>query len=203
MEQEYDFMHIVSLGYNCEIANSIIEMKARDAAYPFDWLFSRMWKINETMKQRFSNFFIRENLIKARYKKNPARERDDGFIYVHDGEYDILSQNITEYTNIKEKYNRRISRLFDLLDTGKSILFVRVLYDEKIDEHIDFVNILSDIYPNSKFSLLIFCMDEKITSVENDKIEYVSGISIDRCSINNFLRTKYKLPVYPYLKKRY
>jgi hypothetical protein len=68
MEQEYDFMHIVSLGYNCEIANSIIEMKERDAAYPLDCLFSRMWKINETMKQRFSNFFIRENLIKAAEK---------------------------------------------------------------------------------------------------------------------------------------
>jgi len=203
MEPEFDFMHIVSLGYNCETANSIIEMKARDSAYPFDWLFSKMWKINETMKQRFSNFFLQENLIKAKYKKNPAREKDNGFIYVHDGEYDILSQDITEYTNIKEKYNRRISRLLDLLDTGKSILFVRVLYDEKIDEHIDFVNILSDIYPNSKFHLLVFCINEKPTLVENDKIEYVSGISIDRYSISKFISSKYKIPYHKYEKKEY
>lgn len=106
MEPDYDFMHIVSLGYNCEIANSFIEMKARDAAYPFDWLFSKMWKINETMKLKFSNFFLQENLIKAKYKKNPAREKDNGFIYVHDGWHQILTQNIAEYTKVKEKYDK-------------------------------------------------------------------------------------------------
>ena len=40
MEPEYDFTHAISLGYNCEIANSILTMRMRDAAYPFDWLFS-------------------------------------------------------------------------------------------------------------------------------------------------------------------
>ena len=203
MDPEYDFMHIVSLGYNCEIANSIIAMRARDATYPFDWNFSKMWKINETMKLRFSNFFLQENLIKSKYKKNPAREKDNGFIYVHDGSYFILSQDITEYAKVKEKYNRRITRLLDLLDTGKSILFIRLLYDDKIDEHFDFVNILNNIYPNCKFHLLVFCINEKPISVENDKIEYISGVSIDRFSICNFLKTKYKLPYHAYEKKEY
>jgi hypothetical protein len=203
MEEKYDFMHIVSLGYNCEIANSIIEMRARDSAYPFDWNFSRMWKINETMKQRFSNFFLQENLMIAKYKKFPAKERDNGFIYIHDGPYHILSEYKDEYTTVKEKYNRRIIRLLDLLDNGKSILFVRSFYDDKIDDHLEFVNILKNIYPNSKFHLLVFCKDEKKISVENDNIEYINGVSIDRFSICNFLKKKYKLPVYTYFKKEY
>lgn len=203
MEKEYDFMHIVSLGYNCEIANSIISMRARDAAYPFDWIFSKMWKINETLKKRFSNFFLQENLIAAKYKKFPAREKDNGFIYVHDGKYSLLSQYISEYAIVKEKYNRRITRLLDILDNGKSVLFVRLIYDDKIDEHLDFINILTNIYPNSKFHLLVFCIGEKPISIDNDKIEYISGVSIDRFSISKFISSKYKIPYHKYEKKEY
>ena len=46
------FDHVVSLGYNCEIANSILSLNMRDAAYPFDWNFSKMKKINETLKNK-------------------------------------------------------------------------------------------------------------------------------------------------------
>jgi hypothetical protein len=203
MEPEYDFTHAISLGYNCEIANSILTMRMRDAAYPFDWLFSKMWKINETMKLKFSNFFLQENLIKAKYKKNPAREKDNGFIYVHDGAYDFLCEYITEYTKVKEKYDRRISRLLDILDNGKSVLFIRLMYDDKLDEHLEFVNIVNNIYPNSKFHLLVFCMDENILTENHDKIEYVKGVSIDRFSISKFLRSKYNLPFYTYITKEY
>jgi hypothetical protein len=203
METEYDYNHIVSLGYNCEVTNGILEVQMRDAAYPFDWIFSKMWKINEMLRTRFSNFFLKENLIVARYKKNPAKEKDNGFIYVHDGPYDILCQDNNEYINAKEKYNRRILRLLEILDSGKSVLFVRVVYDDIIDEHLDFVNILSNLYPNSKFHLLVFCPNTKIMHVEHEKIEYVSGIKIGRYCLGGFLRTKYNLPTYKSIKKEY
>ena len=51
METEYDYNHIVSLGYKCEVANGILEAQLRDAAYPFDWTFSKMWKITPTEKK--------------------------------------------------------------------------------------------------------------------------------------------------------
>jgi hypothetical protein len=57
-----------------------LESQLRDSAYLFDWNFSKMWKINETMKTKFYNFFLQENLIVAKYKKNPAKEKDNGFI---------------------------------------------------------------------------------------------------------------------------
>ena len=203
METKYDFEHIVSLGYNCEIANAILEMQMRDAAYPFDWIFSEMWKINETMKTRFSNFFLQENLMVTRYKKNPAKEKDNGFIYVHDGSYDILSKNILEYTNIKEKYNRRILRLLDLLDSGKKVLFVRGLYNDKIEEHLDFINIVTNTYPNSNFHLLVLCPYSNIIYTQHDKIDYIKGIKIGKYCIADFLRKKYNLPIYNSLKKEY
>ena len=57
-----------------------LESQLRDSAYLFDWNFSKMCKINETMKTKFYNFFLQENLI-------VAKEKDNGFIYVHDGAY--------------------------------------------------------------------------------------------------------------------
>ena len=162
-----------------------------------------MWKINETVKTRFTNFFLQENLMKARYKNNPAKEKDNGFIYVHDGEYKTLSQDINEYTIVKEKYNRRISRLLDILDTGKPVLFIRVIFNDKIEEHIDFVNILTNVYPNSKFHLLVLCPYTNIMSIEHDKINYVKGIKIGRYCIGGYIREKYNLPIYKSLKKEY
>ncbi len=203
MDKEYDFLNVISLGYNCEVANGILEAQLRDAAYPFDWTFSKMWKINETMKTKFSNFFLQENLIISKYKKNPAKEKDDGFTYVHDGEYKTLSKDITEYTKVKEKYNRRIFRLLNLLDNGIPILFVRAIYDDTIEQHLDFVNIVSNFYPNSNFKLLVLCPYTNVMSIEHNKIDYVTGIKLGRYCIAEYLRSKYELPIYKSINKEY
>ena len=203
MENEYDFRYVVSLGYNCEVSNSFLESQLRDSAYPFDWIFSKMWKINETMKTKFSNFFLQENLIVAKYKKNPAKEKDNGFTYVHDGAYEILSKDITEYAKVKEKYNRRIVRLLNILDSGEPVLFVRAVYDDTIDQHLDFVNILTNVYPNSNFKLIVLCPYTNIMSIEHNKIDYVNGIKLGRYCIGGYIREKYNLPIYKSINKEY
>jgi hypothetical protein len=198
----YNFDHIVSLGYNCEIANSILALSMRDAAYPFDWNFSKMWKINETMRLRFSNFFLKENLTIARYTKNPAMEKDEGFTYVHNGAYDSL-QNIIEYEKEKEKYDRRILRLIELLDNGKPVLFVRLVYEDKIEEHLEFIKTIEEVYPNSLFRMVVICQGTNNIYIEHNKIDYVSGIKINRYCIGEYLRENYKLPIYECVKKEY
>ena len=70
----------------------------------------------------------------------------------------FMMVHITECAKVKEKYNRRIVRLLNILDNGESVLFVRVVYDDTIEQHLDFVNIVSNVYPNSNFTLLVLCL---------------------------------------------
>jgi hypothetical protein len=196
------YNHIVSLGYNCEIANSILALSMRDAAYPFDWNFSKMWKITETMRSRFSNFFLLENLVPARYKNTPAMEKDEGFTYVHNGSLETLQDPI-EYGKEREKYDRRISRLLDILDNGKSVLFVRLLYEDTIEEHLEFIKTLEEVYPNSKFRLLAICPSTNEIKTEHTQIDYVYGLKISRYCIGEYIRKNYNVPLCEGIKKEY
>lgn len=196
------FDHIVSLGYNCEIANSFLALSMRDAAYPFDWNFSKMNKINETLRNRFSTFFMLENLVPARYKNTPAMDKDEGFIYVHNGSLERL-QDPNEYQKEREKYDRRISRLLDILDTGKPVLFVRLVYEDTIEEHLELIRTLEEVYPNSKFRVLAICPSTSEIKLEHSKIDYIHGIKISRYCIGEYIRKNYNVPLCEGVKKEY
>jgi hypothetical protein len=204
MEKErYDFA--ISLGYNCEIANSLISCNARNMSYPFDWNFTKMWKINELFANKFSNFFARDSLVEARYTGNPARDKDAGTTYVHDGKYIYLRNDNNYYNTQAAKYNRRIERLLNILDKDTKILFIRLCYEDVCDEHIEFTEILSKHYPNCDYKLLIINMkNERMTDVTiTDKIEYVEMSNINRYIIGEFIREKYDIPFVDTCKKDY
>jgi hypothetical protein len=71
-----------------------------------------------------------------------------------------------------------------------AVLFVRAVYDDTIEQHLDFVNIVSNVYPNSNFRLLVLCPYTNLLSTEHDKIDYVTGIKLGRYCISGYLRTK-------------
>lgn len=201
--EHYD--NVISLGYNCEIANSLIQGKIREWSYPFDWLFSTMWKINDTFKEEFKNFFCYENLIRSKYSGRPTMDKDGGFIYVHNGSYDQVVKNRDYYLMRKENFNRRIDRLITLLKSNSSVLFVRLFNDDKIEEHQEFVKIIKNLYPDCKFKLLVIIPDNKLNfnHIESENIEYISNIKINRFNISELLRNKYILPIHKQEKKHY
>lgn len=198
-KESYDY--VISLGYNCEIANTLQLCNARDASYPFDWTFTNMYTITSMFRDRFKNFFIRDQLAKARYTGNPAMQYKGGIIYVHDGQYDYLVRDDNFYKSQKEKYDRRTSRLIELLDTGKRVLFVRYAYDDTQQEHIDFIKMLESIYPNSIFKLMVVNM----VSLENheNKIKYMTNTVLTRNEIGAIIRNNYNIPIYNPIKKEY
>jgi len=198
-KESYDY--VISLGYNCEIANALLLCNARDASYPFDWTFTNMFSITSMFQDRFANFFIRDQLAKARYTDNPAMQYKGGIIYVHDGKYDYLMKDDGFYKSQKEKYDRRTTRLMQLLDTGKRILFVRYAYNDTHQEHINFIRMLENVYPKSVFKLMIVNMicDQN----GEDKIKYITNTALSRYDIGTIIRTNYNIPVHHSIKKEY
>ena len=202
MEKEkYDFA--ISLGYNCEIANSLISCNARNMSYPFDWIFSKMWKINELFRNRFLNFFARNMLIESRYTGNPARDKDAGVTYVHDGKCSYLQNDDNFYNVQKAKYDRRVSRLLNILDKDVKILFIRLCNEDTHDEHIEFTKVMSKYYPTCNYKLLVINMDSTVQTYEIDKIEYANLCKINRYIIGEFIREKYNIPFVENCKKEY
>lgn len=200
--ETYDF--VISLGYNCEIANALIVGKYRDNSYPFDWLFSKMWKINQTLREQFCNFFKLENLERARYSGRPSKEKDNGFIYVHDGSFNELRNNSNLYIQQFSKYNRRTERLINLLNSEKKILFIRMNYDEKSEDYIEFVKVIKETFPNCNFTLVVILPSDKTDyQIQNENIKYLSNIKLNRFCIANYLDQNYILPKYIQPKKSY
>jgi hypothetical protein len=199
MEKEkYDYA--ISLGYNCDIANSLISCGGRDASYPFDWNFTKMWKINELFKNRFSDFFIKEKLVEARYTGNPAKEKNNGITYVHDGRYEYLKNDDSFYNMQKEKYDRRIDRLLNLLNKDTQLLFIRLANEDTCEEHLEFIKIMSEYYPNCRYKLLILNMSKENIG---GKIEYVNLHKLTRYFIGGYIREKYDIPLFENYKKDY
>ena len=198
-KEEYDY--VISLGYNCEIANALLNCAARDASYPFDWTFSNMSTIIHMFQNRFSDFFRKDEFRLARYKGSPAMQYKGGIVYVHDGQFDYLMRDLSFYTKQKEKYDRRTSRLMELLDTGKRILFIRYAYDDTIQQHIDFIRMLETVYTKSVVKLLVINMthDEN----QESKIQYEKQVFKDRYEISSYIRKNYNIPFYEILKKDY
>ena len=168
--KEY-FDYVVPLGYNCTPTNAIRDAKLRASSFPFDWNYTSMEKIVECFTNEFRTFFLRKNFLRAKwYTGKPAYEYsnqthlDDSenakIIYVHDGSYKELIKNDKIYLKNKEKYERRIKRLLDIMNSGKRILFIR--YESCKNDYQQLINImeLKDIikskYPKCNFKIYIF-----------------------------------------------
>ena len=185
--KEY-FENVIPLGYNCEPTNSIRDAKLRSASFPFDWNYTSMEKIIECFTNDFKTFFLKKNMLRAKwytgkpaYEKginshygDPRGEEKAKIIYVHDGSY---KENI--FLKHKEKYNRRIERLFNVMNSGKRILFVR--YENSYNDYQQLINIieLKDIikskFPKCQFKIYIFtdAINKRLIGLKNEYYQFI------------------------------
>jgi hypothetical protein len=96
--------HIVSLGVDCSLASYFKDKNIRQEAYPFDWVVS-YYGIDILLQNKFDNFF-----------PNDGESSTDYIRFMHDS----FPKDIT-------KYERRIERLFQLIDSvNDELLFIRL-----------------------------------------------------------------------------
>lgn len=191
MKEYFDV--VIPLGYNCTPTNSIREGRLRSASYPFDWNYTSMEKIIECFTNNFKTFFLKENMERAKwYSGKPAYEKGINshygdcrgeekakIIYVHDGSYLELMNNENIYLKHKEKYHRRINRLFDVMNSGKRILFIR--YENSNNDYQQLINMieLKDIikskYPKCIFKIYIFtnAFNKRLIGLDNEYFKFI------------------------------
>jgi hypothetical protein len=151
-EKPYD--EAVSLGYNCQVTWQLKANGFRTVAYPFDWLHTPSLGLLDFITYQGSNFFdINKISDLGPYPGDPnclqVLDLNFGITSYHDFSANPPFEN---YWRIKSKYDRRISRFFDLLNSNKRILFVRLGDSRQEIEDLDYL--LQQQYPNLNYSIL-------------------------------------------------
>lgn len=160
----------ISLGWTCRPALLIQFMSGKAKVscerQVFDWLGSPMWAINRLIENNFEDFIKKEEIVRKKRFKNGENQ-----VYIHKLYnirflHDFVS-GVTENTFkfFKDKYERRIERFQNLLNSDKELFFIRLEYDDSlILEHDDIVQEKGDEkYHLEKFTDILMAKGTKYT----------------------------------------
>ena len=125
-------VQIIPLGINCGMAETLKRLGKRQMSHPLDWVVS-FDGIAKLFDKSFVGFLPTKKYV---YPNNDEFFWSDqyGIIFRHD--------NFPEST---EKYERRIKRLFEILDTTKEhVLFIRKCHQDVYHSEVQHHNILNE-----------------------------------------------------------
>lgn len=212
VKKKYDL--IFSLGEACSCTQALRNCNLQLKSYPFDWLFGSSFSqridillndFDRFIDKKDLEFFYSERSIKCDAYKNTYNK----LVFNHDFPANI---NVNEsYDKIKEKYDRRITRLLKKIDEASSILIVyletpdhKTIVDDEV--LIECHKRLLDKYNNKDINILCISNDstykvDKISQnikriylnykdAKNEKINF----SVDFSILNKEL-AEYKLNI--------
>lgn len=103
------FDYFISLGPACPLASSMSKYGLRSFSGPFDWLYTPSFKwVLHYLETDFKDFLLQENLERYDNYFNHFRDKLSGVRFKHETE--DFEDNFSE---LKNKYNRRISRFLE------------------------------------------------------------------------------------------
>lgn len=201
------FDYIVSLGFFCGVGQELERMGFREESFPFDWVISNLKTVNELIENKFEGLFDLDYLYKNEFLTNEVKHKKYIFNFYHDFNKD---KNIEQQLNkVQLKYERRIKRFYDLLNSSKSVLFVCYINDADPIGNVEIPNQISKLISllnqyklnykiifikNRELILNLIPNDEHILNifdVEKDKNDSVNKKFIKTTfEINNFFKTQ-------------
>lgn len=123
---EYDF--IFGIGAACSCTQTLRNCCLQFRSYPLDWLYGGDLKTRiDLLVNHFTDFINQEDLKKVDEKDYPLH-RDiycnlkNGIVFNHDFEFHQRLEDT--YPAVKEKYDRRIKRLYEHIKSAQKILIV-------------------------------------------------------------------------------
>lgn len=124
----------ISLGYNCHVKvfiDRIGESEKKDYLHqPFDWISSPMWSIYEVVKSDFSGFTERALLSpRKRFADKPDEyitHKTYNLCFIHEFGKDVRNIPESKWTEVLDKYTRRIERWNTTLKKGVPLFFIRL-----------------------------------------------------------------------------
>ncbi|MBA2873400.1 DUF1796 family putative cysteine peptidase [Thermaerobacillus caldiproteolyticus] len=149
---------VFSLGDLCLTAIQLKKNNLRPFSGVLDWMASpSLSNVNRLLRNRFAGFMDLPNLRIIGYAT-------DQLICVSDDAYQIVSNHDFEvgkntlsylggYPEVKEKFDRRIRRFLEKMETSQRILFVRT--EGTFEEVLELESVLSEMVKNDFRILLV------------------------------------------------
>ena len=208
----------IPIGDACGISYQLQKYGLRRYALPFDWLkIKRLSDITKIINNNFSDFtdfrkdgtstcfpyLNTDNFDSDGLKQTFKAVNSYGVISYHDFTSNIDFEE--QISNIKEKYNRRINRFYEIIRSNKKIVFIRDEGNPKQsmnNDIIEFIGTIKKINESINFNIIIICRKNipniKIPNVTiiHDKNEFIDWTrpNIDWESIFNFSKDE---KIYP------
>lgn len=122
---------VISLGEDCACSSYLRRCKLQDYSYPFDWLTNASFETRcELILNNFTDFLVKENLCKIEKPTSGIidnncdyyADKKNSFYFYHD--FKTNQPFDSEYGKVKEKFSRRIERLYAQISNAENILFV-------------------------------------------------------------------------------
>ncbi len=124
------FEYFISLGPSCFIASSMGKYGLRSFSAPFDWLITSDFNwVLHYIETDFKDFLLKENLETYNENFYNFREKNSGFIFLHEPENFELN-----YEKIRDRYNRRIKRFLE--KTKSKVCYLRYMRSQEDFEYI-------------------------------------------------------------------
>lgn len=120
---------IMSIGALCFCSENLRQHNLQAYSYPFDWLFGSTFSGRvKIVASKFENFLREEDLefshVEDRVSCDAYKNTFNGLGFNHDFPANVpLNES---FNAVKEKYDRRINRLINLINESKNILFVYI-----------------------------------------------------------------------------
>lgn len=166
---------VCSLGANCSTAHNLRYRGMRHFSLPFDWCYvednTPFLYLSKGFKNGFSDFFLKENLVKTPSSKEHAviyKDKVSNYLFPNHFP-DYFENNDELYETVAKKMRRRIDRLFTLIARSETILFV-IAGDKAFDINCirDLSSVLSSMYPSKKLDFRVM----QFGAEQNEEIKY-------------------------------
>lgn len=125
------FNHIVSLGFFCGVSQELEKIGIREAYLPFDWVISNLKTVNELIENKFDLLFNTDYLYRDENYQYIVKHKNYNFDFYHD--FDIGKTIEEQIERVRSKYNKRITRFYELLNSSETILFVCYINDSELE----------------------------------------------------------------------
>ena len=134
---------VVSLGEDCACTSYLRRFNLQDFSFPFDWLTKASFETRiNLLIDNFDNFLNKENLVlmqkpentKVDNKHDYYKDTALDFYFYHDFKSNTDFEK--EFTEVKNKYSRRIERLYNAIQNSERILFVWWSRDKHQNEKV-------------------------------------------------------------------
>ena len=197
MRKKYDLY--ISFGAVCSCSTILRDSRLQFWSYPFDWIGGAdvVYRAN-LVKNDFEGWLNAEDFRFIGTREHPEPKNiffndKTRIVYNHDFKINTPLEDCID--DVREKYNRRIKRMNELINKADNVLFVYVdtpevksqIEYEKMEQALD---ILSQKYPNTNLNFLYFyCAKDipfksrKITKLSN-RITKI-GFNYDKCNPEN------------------